>query len=93
MVEMVAIELYRMYNIVYDKFNSQSSGNTVTESYRACEMAASCNNVDEHHGGAVVFFCVERKDYGEYNKYFKWNKGNDRVSEEKARNEIFIRRS
>lgn len=56
MVGMVAIELYRMYNIVYDKFNSQSSGNTVTESYRACEMAASCNNVDEHHGGAVVFF-------------------------------------
>ena len=56
MVEMVAIELYRMYNIVYDKFNSQSSGNTVTESYRACEMAARCNNVDEHHGGAVVFF-------------------------------------
>ena len=46
MVEMVAIELYRMYNIVYDKFDSQSSGNTVTESYRACEMAASCNNVD-----------------------------------------------
>ena len=42
MVEMVAIDLYRMYNIVYDKFNSQSSGNTVTESYRACEMAASC---------------------------------------------------
>ena len=39
------------------QFNSQSSGNTVTERYRACEMAASCNNVDEHHGGAVVFFC------------------------------------
>lgn len=65
MVEMVAIELYRMYNIVYDKFNSQSSGNTVTESYRACEMAASCNNVRKHHGGAVVFFCVER---------YKWYK-------------------
>lgn len=42
------------------QFNSQSSGNTVTESYRACEMAASCNNVDEHHGGAVVFFLISR---------------------------------
>ena len=51
------------YEVAYDvqysnmiQFNSQSSGNAVTESYRACEMAASCNNVRKHHGGAVVFF-------------------------------------
>ena len=43
------------------QFNSQSSGNTVTESYRACEMAASCNNVRKHQGGAVVFFLWKGK--------------------------------
>ena len=53
------------------KFNGQSRGNTVTQSYRACKMAASCKNfkidtvitenVSEDRA-SIVFCCVIRKD-------------------------------